>query len=468
MTAQSYVARDCASNAFPKMGARVTLSKTALANRPLPLGALMTQKIAPPREVGLLGASLINLNGMVGAGVFALPALLYAGLGNFAPVAILLFAIPTACLALAVCKLSTVFDQSGGAQLYIETALGKFAGFQVGWLVICGSATGRAANFIVLLSYLAALFPVFGGPIAQPLTMLALIAGMTLLCVVGTKVSVGGLWVGTVFKLTPLVLLCLVGLATNGVPTNVSFPDFSGTQSAALLLAYAFSGFATSAGSAGETKDPRTTIYRSVIIGLVSVALFYAFVQWAYIAIGPSPTQSDAPLADAAQKLFGSWGVAMISVAAIFSVAANQLTGFITYPRVLYAMGDRGLLPRFFAHVSPRFLTPDYAIVIYGIVVAAIALSGSFALLAVLLVAVEQIVFVLALISLGVLWKKNFRGLRQSTGPVWLIIVPVAAGMTAWLSMQVPANAVVSTGAMLGIGTALYFIAKKAVAQLPS
>lgn len=425
----------------------------------------MTEHAAPPRVVGIFGASLLNLNGMIGAGIFALPALLYAGVGNFAPIAILLFAVPTACLALAVCKLSTVFDESGGAQLYIETALGKFAGFQVGWLVICGSATGRAANFIVLLSYLAALFPVFGGPVMQPLTMLVLIAGMTLLCVVGTKVSVGGLWVATLLKLTPLMLLCLVGFWANGIPTSAEFPDFSGIESVALLMAYAFSGFATSTGSAGETQNPRTTIYRSVVAGLVCVAIFYAFVQWAYIAIGPEATETDAPLAAAAQKVFGDWGVVMISVAAIFSVAANQLTGFITYPRVLYGMGDRGLLPRFFAHVSPRFLTPDYAIVTYGFVVAAIALSGTFALLAVLLVAAEQVLFVLALISLGVLWKRNFRGLKDSTGPLWLLIVPVAAAMTVWLSLQVPASAILSTVAMLGIGTALYWVAKREVSR---
>ena len=67
-------------------------------------------------------------------------------------------------------------------------------------------------------------------------------------------------------------------------------------------MAYAFSGFATAAGSAGETKDPRKTIYRSVIAGLVAVAVFYAFVQWAYIAIGPEAAETDAPLAAAAQK----------------------------------------------------------------------------------------------------------------------------------------------------------------------
>ena len=38
----------------------------------------------PPRVVGKLGATLMSVNGMIGAGIFALPAFLYAEVGNFA------------------------------------------------------------------------------------------------------------------------------------------------------------------------------------------------------------------------------------------------------------------------------------------------------------------------------------------------------------------------------------------------
>ena len=423
----------------------------------------MTQKLAPPRVVGILGASLLNLNGMIGAGIFALPALLYIGLGNFAPWAVLLFAIPTACLAAAVCKLSTLFDESGGAQLYVETALGKFTGFQVGWFVICGSSTGRAANFHVLVSYLAALFPVFGGPVVHLVTVVACIAITTGLCVVGTKRSMGGLGVGTALKLGPLFLLCAVGLGTNGVPISAALPTFTGLESVALLIAYAFSGFGASIGAAGETKNPRVTIYRSVFVALAGVAIIYAVILWAYIAIGPEAGDTDIPLAAAAQKLFGDWGSVMISVAAVFSIATNQLAGFIAFPRILYRMGDSGLLPRFFAHVSPRFLTPDYAILSYGAFVAVIAVTGSFATLAALLVAVEQVIFILVLISFGVLWRSNFRGLMETTGPLWLIILPIAVAMVVWLSIQVPASAILSTMGMIAVGAAIYWLAQARV-----
>ena len=427
----------------------------------------MTEKLVPPRAVGIAGATLLNLNGMIGAGIFALPALLYAGVGSFAPIAILMFAIPTICLALIPAKLSTLFERSGGAQLHVETAMGKYAGYQVGWFVICASSTGRAANFHVLVAYLAALFPVFDGPIARPFTILGLIAFIATLTVIGTKRSIGGVWIGSFLKLAPLVLLCALGIGMNGFPYNIELPSFSGLESIALLIAYAFSGFGTAITLAGETKEPRTTLFRSVVLALGGVAIFYAAVQWAYIAIGPEVGTGETPLAAAAQQALGYWGGVMISVAAVFSIATNQLSGFVAFPRVLFGMAERNLLPKFFSHVSRRFLTPDFAIVSYAAFVAAIAVSGTFASLAVLLVAVEQVIFALVLISMFILWRKNFRGLKDSMGWQWLGILPVAVALVGWMSAQIPATALVSTMVMIGIGTVLYSLsARKTLAEL--
>ncbi len=426
----------------------------------------MTQTHMPPRVVGTFGASLLNINGMIGAGIFALPALLYAGVGNFSPFAILLFAIPITCLGLIIGKLSTVFEESGGVQLYVESTLGKFGGFQVGWFVICASGTGRAANFHVFVSYLAALFPVFDGPIARPVTIVCAIALVTALTVAGTKRSINGLWVGTVLKLAPLFLIVLFGFGMNGVPTDITLPTFTGLESVALLIAYAFSGFATANIASGEVKNPSSSIFRSILYSLAGVAVIYAAIQWAYIAIGPETAAGpdDVPLANAAQVLFGGWGAVMISTAAVISIAVNQLSGFIAYPRVFFAMGERGLLPRFFAHVSPRFLTPDYAIISYGLFVAALAVSGAFAALATLLVAIEQVIFILLLIAFVILWRRNFRGIAEASGPFWLAIFAVSCALVAWMCLQLPISAVFPTAGMVAIGAVLYVLANRRAA----
>lgn len=310
-----------------------------------------TQLATPPRAIGLAGAVLININAAIGAGIFALPALLYAGAGSFVPVAIIGFALAYACLASIVAKLSTMFEQSGGPQLYAEHVFGRFVGFQVGWFVVCANFAGRAANFHVLVAYLAALFPVFGGDVVRPVTVIALIALTTLVTVIGMRRTIGAMWVGTVLKLSPILLLTIYGLATTGVPAGVSLPEFSQVESIAILLAYAFSGVGLSAISAGETKAPTTTIYRSIFLSLSFVAVLYAMIQLAYAGTAIPQADSDIPLAAMGEALFGQAGITMISLAAIFSIATNQLAGFLVIPRVLFGMGRRGLLPPVFAHV---------------------------------------------------------------------------------------------------------------------
>ncbi|NNE48729.1 MAG: amino acid permease [Altererythrobacter sp.] len=414
----------------------------------------------PPRAIGLGGAVLININAAIGAGIFALPALLYAGAGNFAPLAIIGFAFAYACLAGVFAKLSTMFEQSGGPQLYAEHVFGRFVGFQVGWFVVCANFAGRAANFHVLVSYLAALFPVFGGEIARPLTVVGLIALTTLASVIGTRRAIGAMWVGTALKLVPILLLAGYGLIANGLPATVSLPDFGEVESVILLIAYAFSGVGVAMISAGETKAPTTTIYHSIFLSLGFVTLLYVLIQLAYSATVIEQADPDVPLAAMGEALFGQTGVTMISFAAIFSIATNQLAGFVVIPRILFGMGRRGLLPPVFAHVSQRFETPSVAITFFGAVVAVLAASGTFAELATMLVAAEQIFIGACILALIILWRRGEGNIAQAMGPRWIAIIAVAIVLTIWLTAQVPLDAALSTGLLAGVGTLLYFLAR--------
>lgn len=415
---------------------------------------------APPRVVGLPSAVLINLNGAVGAGIFALPALLYAGAGSLAPLALLVFAAFLIPFVAVGAKLSTLFDQSGGPQLWTHHAFGQVAGFQAGWLTICGNMAARAANFHVMVSYLAALFPVFASPLAHTLTVLALIALFTLIAIAGTRKSIAALWVGTVLKLAPLLALCVVGLFANGLPSEVVMPQFGEFESVALLMAYAYSGVGIAAISAGETTEPEKIIGRSIYINLAVVALLYAFIQFSYEAIGPDAANADSPLAAAGAAVFGEFGILLISFAAIFSIGTGQLNYFIVMPRILYGMGRRGSLPKFFGYVAPRLQTPVAAILIYSLIVSGLALSGTFATLATITVASELVVSLALVGALYKVWRNNDGGIAASMGVGWVAIGLLSVGFVMWLLVQVPPSAGLSTFGLLVGGMVLYWLAR--------
>lgn len=433
---------------------------------PLSRGRTIGYDKKPPRAIGLAGAIVINLNAVIGSGIFALPALLFAAAGTFSPLAILIYACMYGTVMAVIAKLSTVFRQSGGAQLYAQYAFGPLVGFQAGWLALATNMIGASANFHVLVSYLAAIFPFFADPAIRLITIAVLVALFTGISISGTTRSIGAIKVGTLLKLAPLVLLVVLGFAQNGVPNEVSLPVFSQFESIALLLAFAFSGADVAIAAAGETKNPRKTLMRAIFLNLGGIAFLYALIMWAYIAIAPDSTNLNTPLAAAGEAVLGQTGVLMISLAAIFSIATFQLNVFVAVPRIAYGMARRGLMPHILAYVSPRFETPISAIAGYGFVVGSLTLAGDFSRLAELMVSVEQILFSFSIGALIVMWHRNDAGLRASMDARWLVIIPAAIAMVSWLFSLVPLETVIPTLGFVVAGFALYFISKRsAVAQ---
>lgn len=410
--------------------------------------------------VGFGGAILTSLNGVVGSGIFALPALLYSAAGSFSPVAILAFACLYATTLAVVAKLSTVFRQSGGAQLYAQHAFGEAVSFQVGWFTVAASMAGASASLHVMVSYLGAVFPVFDDPLLRLATMAFAALTFFAISASGATRAIEAIALGTVLKLAPIGILIGVGLTQNGIPTDITLPTFSAFESVALLLAFAFSGADIAVNAAGEAKNPRKTLMPALFANLAMVAVFYALVQLAYSASAPDPSRADIPLAAMGTSLLGPTGALMVSIAAIFSTATLTLNLFFLVPRILFGMGRRGLLPHGFAYVSPRFKSPVIAIAFFGAFVLVLALSGTFELLAELLVSTEQLAFLVTVGSLIVMWRRNDAGLRETMGFRWAIIIPVAIGYIIWLLLQLDANSVLYTVIMLVIGTALYLASK--------
>lgn len=426
----------------------------------------MTETIQPPRVVGTFGASLMSINGMIGAGIFALPALLYDRAGLFAPWMLLIFGVMVACGVLIFAQLATMFRASGGSQLYTQAAFGPMVGFQVGWLTVIAIAAGRAATLYVLVSYLAVFFPAIAGPVARPVAVLALLAMFSGLTLWGMRRAVDGLVVGTVLKITPIVVLCIAAFAAGGISTSFRPPSFGTFESVALLVYFAYSGAGNAAFSAGEVKDPERTIPRSMLLSLAIIIVFYMLVQWAYIAAGAPASKDGTPLAAAAGAVMGQAGVVALTLAAVFSIASNNLTFFVAGPRVIFGMAERGLLPAGLAHVSPRFLTPDRAIVLFTLIVAVVSLSGTFAFLAQTTALGSQLILLCGYAAFVLFRLRGREGCTTGLSPWWWGVVAVASAFSIYAAVQAPLKAFVLIAVLLAVGSVLGMLARHvAVAQ---
>ncbi|MCC6915590.1 MAG: amino acid permease, partial [Rhodospirillaceae bacterium] len=104
------------------------------------------------RAITPFGAALLVLNGMIGAGIFVLPATVSAATGAWASWLFLAVGLFFITIALSFAELASYFRDSGGPVLYAGAAFGPAAGFASGWMLWLGRVTAIAANINVVVT----------------------------------------------------------------------------------------------------------------------------------------------------------------------------------------------------------------------------------------------------------------------------------------------------------------------------
>jgi len=421
----------------------------------------MTQEaIKPPRTVGPFGTALFQLNGMIGSGIFALPAVLVASVGSFAPVMIVFGGILILPLGLVFAWLATRFDGTGGPVLYGNQAFGTFAGFQAGWGRYASGMVALAANTHVMVSYFAALFPVLEGPIVAAATAFVAIVVMTLINILGMRSSVNALGGLTALKLTPLAVLVLAAVFGNYDSPAIVLPEFSQIETVVLLTFYAFIGFEGVTVPAGEMRNPKRDLPRVLISVLVGVTLIYVLVIWAYMSIATEPTGNPNALAGAAEIAFGQVGTVMIVLAAGFSIMANSFSGLVIIPRMAYGMAEQHMLPRWFMRLNSSYLTPANSIMFYGFAAAVLSLTGGFAALAAASTLTRLLTYVISAAALPVLEHRE-----GAINPLHAGVALLAMVSSVWIASHANSQAWTTFGGLVLVGTLLYFLARRALAS---
>ena len=354
------------------------------------------------RDIGLLGASFLVLNGLIGAGIFALPAVLATDLGAFSPWLFPLFGLLMLTVVASFGELAGYFNVSGGPVRYVATAFGPFAAFQTGWLYYISRLTALAANTNVLILYAASLWPALAEGVPRAIVLIVICALLTAINVIGVRRAVAVLDGVTFLKVAPLLGMVCYGLyaAFENVTLPAALPEFSAVEATALLVIYAFLGFENSVVPAGETAEPRRTIPRSLMITVIATAVLYFLVQLSYVAVVGAHQVEEAPLVEFGRILAGPAGALLITVVAIFSVMGNVMGAMVGAPRTTFALAREGSLPAWFGHVNARYRTPDNSIVFLGVLAGILAVTGSFVWLAVVSTLARLIVYALSIASL--------------------------------------------------------------------
>lgn len=410
------------------------------------------------RDIGFTGSAFLSFNGIVGAGIFALPATLHIQFGAFSPWLFPIFGLLILLVALPFARLAALFPQSGGPVAY-TAAFGPVASFQAGWLYYLARVTALAANANVFATYAATLWAPLGTGVGRAATILALCASLTAINIVGVRRAIQALDGLTLLKGLPLIALAIWGLAaTAGAwPMPGPAPSLSGIEAAALVIFYAFIGFENSVVPAGETANPGRTIPRALIATIVGTAVLYFIVQLAYVSVMPTGEEPEAPLVAFAALLAGPAGAIVITIAALSSIGGNIAGSLTSTPRVTFALAREGLLPRWFGAVSDRFHTPANSVLFMGLLGAVLALTGSFLWLAVVSTLARLFVYGASIAALPRAERDAGRRTRAGTLALMgagLLVCLWAAFQSEWASWRMLLI-------LVGAGLLLYAVARR-------
>jgi len=352
----------------------------------------------------------MSMNGVIGSGVYLLPAAAAAFLGPASLWAVPLAGVAVLLLALCFAEAGSHFDEPGAGYLYAREAFGEFVGFQVGWMTWLARLASAAALWNGLVQALTFVVPGAAEGVTRVAVIMLPLASFCLVNLVGVQYA-ARLEVGlTIAKILPLLLLIAVGLpAVDGsliFPTNV--PDTASLGAASILLLYAYAGFENTAAAAGEFKNPKRDVPFALIAVIVAVTLLYTLIQ--LVALGTLPDLAmraeGAPLADSAVLIAGAWAGLLMTLGASLSIGGNASNTMLVGSRYLYALASSGFGPQILARVHPRFQTPAWAIVTQAILTATLAFSGSFVQLALLSVVARLATYIATAVAVPVLRRK--------------------------------------------------------------
>lgn len=408
------------------------------------------------KTLGLTDVVLLNVTAIVGLRWIALAA---AG-GNSTVLlwvlALLIFFIPQ---ALAVITFTNLYPGEGGIYLWVKNTLWDFAGFLTGWCYW----TSNLVYFPNLLVYIAGT-SVFiwsadqlGWAASKFYIMLFSLFILWMVIIANLIGLEKGKWlsniggIGTWITGLLLIAFAAVVMIGQGPANSMSMDTFRikgiDMENISFLasICFAFCGFELAPILAGEIRDPRKTILKSVFIsGLIITAIYILGTLALLSAIPASEINIITGFLQGFSVVSNKIGLGWVNPIAALLITVGGIGGlmawFTSSARLPFVAGIDRFLPPQFARLHPKYQTPHIAILIQGLI------SSVFIIMSFIGSTVEEaylVLFDMTLLVYFVPYAAMFLAFikimtqtrsDRSTGPAWLNLLLGVSGFLTTLA----------------------------------
>lgn len=416
------------------------------------------------RAIGGPGLTANIVNSTIGAGIFALPAAVAAQLGGASVVAYVFCALAMVLFVSSFAMAGSRVSLTGGLYAYVEVAFGRYLGFLAGVLYFLTAILAISGVIDLIAGSVGGLVPPLATPIGRFLVILCLLAFLTFINIRGVRFGARAVETVTLVKLAPLLVFIVAGLFFIR-PEALAWPGWPAGDTlgrSVLQLLFAFVGVEVALVPSGEVKNPARTVPRAIFIALGITTLLYIAIQ--FVAQGvlgnELATAGNGALATAASRFLGNAGRLMMLIGLAVSAFGWTTSDILSSPRILFALGRDGFIPKWFARVHPQFHTPHIAIATYATIAFALSYNSTFQQLAVLSNMAVLLLYIMCCLAAVVLKKRDVRcdGAAPFDFPGGGIIPVAAILVIVWILAHATREEFAITGAALVVATGLYFV----------
>lgn len=320
-------------------------------------------------KLGVVGLACIVISSMVGGGVFSLPQNMAA---SASAAAVLLAWVITGFgmyfIANTFSTLSRVKpDLTAGIYMYARQGFGQYVGFTIGWGYWLCQIFGNVGYAVITMDALNYFFPPYfagGNNLLSIVCGSVLIWGFNFIVLRGVQQAAILNMIGTIGKLVPLLLFCLImlfafhadkfdfnflGRMAEGGHTLGSLP--TQLKSTMLVTLWAFIGIEGAVVLSNRAKN-QSAVSKATFLGFLGCLIIYVglsvlpfgFLTQAEIAAVPNPST-----AGVLEKVVGPWGAWLMNIGLLIAVLSSWLAWTMITAEIPAAAADNGTFPKVFA-----------------------------------------------------------------------------------------------------------------------
>ncbi|TWI83406.1 APA family basic amino acid/polyamine antiporter [Lacibacter cauensis] len=281
------------------------------------------------------------------------------------------------CGALTYAEIGSRFPVTGGYYKVFAQAYHPSIAFAINCLILVSNAASLSGVALIGSGYLLKLFPGDWNDTHKALLSCGAILLFYFINLRGLKLSSMAQNILMIIKIG-MILVLIAALffpneyavqETTSATSTFSTMDWIKSLGVSLIaVSFTYGGYQQTINFGNEVQNPTKNIPRGIFMGIAIIIGLYLLVNMSYYnLVGFNQMKGEREIAYVViDKIFGKTGATVFSAFLFLGVLAYVNGLLMSNPRVMYAMGDDGSLPKIFAKQNEKTNVLTFSLTVFA------------------------------------------------------------------------------------------------------